>query len=169
MRRCGRTVTVSRLSPSLSSAVSTPWRRRPGRSASLRERLRRPWTPPPRRGAGSGRGSRGGVGPTPSPGHFMIEPHIYLPGTASDDAHRPRPSRDVPAAQRHRPALPRIVHNDNLGISRSQVRVLPGAQFPHTTVPRRITTGHGRWGSAGQRRRTLASGSTARKVKLSSR
>lgn len=76
----------------------------------------------------------GRCGPNPSPGRLKIEPHVYLPGTTSNGGRQPGPPGHVPAAQRHRPALPRTVRNNDLGISRSQVRVLPGAHLPQVSA-----------------------------------
>jgi len=54
-------------------------------------------------------------------------PHLYLPGTTGGGPHGPQPMTDVLAAQRQYPGSVRTVPHDDLAISGSQVRILPGA------------------------------------------
>jgi hypothetical protein len=59
--------------------------------------------------------------------HFKIASHVYLPETARNDARHRVGAGTVRPAPRRYPAPHGTVPRHDLGISRSQVRILPGA------------------------------------------
>ena len=61
-----------------------------------------------------------------------IQSHSYLPRTMHTDGGHPQPREGVCAGQRHQPATPHAFRHRDLRISRSQVRILPGAQSPRS-------------------------------------